>query len=90
LYEDESGRAAVDDIELLLKVARHKDVFFHSTKAQYDKAKPGTLRLVPPTGRLTELERDYRQMQEMIFGEPPEFKYLLEVLREIEHRVNGN
>ncbi len=28
-------------------------------------------------------------MQEMLFGEPPAFEYLLEVLREIEREING-
>ena len=53
-------------------------------------AKPGTLRIVPPDARLPELEQDYRKMQEMIFGEPPSFERLLEVLREIERHVNGS
>ncbi len=45
--------------------------------------------MVPPDARLPEWEQDYRKMQEMIFGEPPEFKRLLEVLREIEGEING-
>jgi hypothetical protein len=44
---------------------------------------------VPPDERLSELEQDYRKMQEMIFGEPPSFEHLVEVLREIERQVNG-
>jgi hypothetical protein len=44
---------------------------------------------VPPDSRLPELEQDYRKMQEMIFGEPPAFRRILEVLREIEVQVNG-
>jgi len=89
LYENGSGRAAVKDIDLLLKVARHKEVFFPAAWARYADAKPGTLRIVPPDARLLELEQDYRKMQEMIFGEPPAFEHLLEVLREIERQVNG-
>jgi len=89
LYEHESGQAAVKDIELLVKVARHKEVFFPSAWARYADAKPGTLRLVPPDSRLLELEQDYRKMQEMIFGEPPAFRRILDVLREIEGQVNG-
>ena len=80
--------AAVKDIDLLLKVARHKEVFFPAAWARYADAKPGTLRIVPPDARLPELEQDYRKMQEMIFGEPPAFERLLEVLREIENAIN--
>lgn len=89
LYEHELGKAAIRDTELLRKVARHKDVFFPATWARYADAKPGTLRLVPPDVRLPELEQDYRKMREMIFGEPPSFEHLVEVLREIERHVNG-
>ncbi len=89
LYEHELGKAAVRDTELLLKVARHKEVFFPAAWARYADAKPGTLRIVPPNARLPELEQDYQKMQEMIFAEPPVFEHLLEVLREIERQVNG-
>jgi hypothetical protein len=47
------------------------------------------LRLVPPDARLPELEQDYLTMREMIFGEPPTFERLLDVLREIERHING-
>jgi hypothetical protein len=88
LYEHGLGKAAIKDTELLLKVARHKEVFFPAAWACYADARPGTLRLVPPDARLPELEQDYRKMQEMIFGEPPSFEHLVEVLREIERQVN--
>jgi hypothetical protein len=89
LYQHELGRAAMKDTDLLLKVARHKEVFFPTAWARYAEAKPGTLRIVPPAVRLPELEQDYRKMQEMIFGEPPSFERLLEALREIEREING-
>ena len=88
MYEHDLGKVAVTDIDLLLKVARHKEVFFPAAWARYADAKPGTLRLVPLEARLPELEQDYRKMNEMIFGEPPTFRHLLEVLREIERQVN--
>ena len=39
--------------------------------------------------RLLELEQDYGNMREMIFGEPPTFEPLLDLSREIERKVNG-
>jgi hypothetical protein len=89
MYGHDLGRAALTNTELLLKVARHKEVFFPAAWARYSDARPGTLRLVPPDARLTELEQDYRKMREMIFGQPPAFETLLKVLGEIERRVNG-
>jgi hypothetical protein len=88
LYQHELGKAAIKNTDLLLKVASHKEVFFPAAWARYADAKPGTLRIVPPDARLTELEQDYRKMQEMIFGEAPAFERLLEVLREIENAIN--
>jgi hypothetical protein len=90
LYQHELGKTAIRDTELLLKVARHKEVFFPAAWARYAEARPGTLRLVPPEARLPELEQDYRKMREMIFGEVPAFEQVLEVLREIERQVNGS
>lgn len=89
LYENGIGKKALGQTELLLAVAEHKKVFFASAWARYDAAKPGSLRLVPPNTRLTELEQDYRKMQEMIFGEPVPFGHILKVLSEIEGIVNG-
>ena len=89
LYEHELGKTAVKDTDLLLKVARHKEVFFPAAWARYADAKPGTLRIVPPDARLAELEQDYRKMQEMIFREPPTFERLLDLLRQIEREING-
>lgn len=88
LYEHDAGHAAIRNIELLLKVARHKELFFPAEWARYADARPGTLRLVPPEARLPELKQDYRKMQEMIFGEAPEFEQLIEVLRRIEAEIN--
>jgi len=89
LYEHDLGKAAIKNNELLLKVARHKEVFFPAAWARYADAKPGTLRLVPPDTRLPELEQDYRKMQEMIFGKATAFEQLIEVLRRIEAEING-
>lgn len=89
MYEAEAGRSAVANTELLFNVVEHKKVFFASTWAHYDEARPGTLRLVPPESRLAGLRRDYESMREMIFGEPPTFTHVLDVLREIEIAVNS-
>jgi hypothetical protein len=88
LYEHKLGKSAVKDTDLLLKVARHKELFFPAPWARYADAKPGTLRIVPPDARLRELEQDYQKMDEMIFGEPLTFDHLLRLLREIEQAIN--
>lgn len=89
LYEHDLGKAAIKNIDLLLKVAEHKKTFFESAWSKYAEARPGTLRLVPPDSRLPMLEQDYRKMQEMFFGDPPPFEQLIEMLRQIEREING-
>jgi hypothetical protein len=88
MYDHEVGRRAVQDVVLLAEVARHKSVFFPATWARYDLAKPGSLRLVPPTSRLAELERDYAKMREMTFEAAPSFSELVAKLTKIEAAIN--
>ena len=45
LYEHELGQAAVENTELLLSVARHKQVFFPAAWARYSDAEPRNLML---------------------------------------------
>ena len=48
----------IRDTDQLLKVARHKEVFFPAAWVRYADAKPGTQRIVPPDARLPDLEQD--------------------------------
>jgi len=89
LYDHEVGMRAVKDVDLLLKVAQHKGAFFPAAWARYDLAKPGSLKLLPPPSRLSELERDFERMREMIFGDVPTFQLILSKLKEIETSING-
>jgi hypothetical protein len=89
MYEQQAGKQALGDLDLLRSVAKHKSVFFARKWAKFEEAVPGTLRLVPPASRRAELEQDYARMrEEMIFGDAPTLEHLLEVLAEIERVVN--
>jgi hypothetical protein len=88
LYETGIGTAALQEPDLLCLVAAHQAAFFRAGWAKYEEAVPGTLRLVPPEGRREELEQDYEMMKEMIFGDPPSFAHILEVVAEIERVAN--
>ena len=80
---------ALADFELLAQVVRHKETFYPSAWAQYARARPGGFRLLPPESRIAELERDYRNMGVMIFGEPPRFASILNELRGVEEDINN-
>jgi hypothetical protein len=79
---------ALSDMTLLAQVVRHKETFYPSGWARYDLARPGSLRLVPREDRLVALERDYRNMRVMIFGQPPPFGEITEVLAALEQEIN--
>lgn len=79
---------AIQNIDLLIKVAEHKALFFKDSKAHYDLAKPGSLRLMPLAEHLALLNDDYRQMQEMFFEDPPSFESVLKKLKTAEEEIN--
>ncbi len=65
-------------------------VFYPETRARYDLAKPGTLRLLPHADHRAALEADYAGMAEMLFGPLPPFDSVLDTLAKIERSVNGS
>ena len=79
---------ALSDMALLAQVVRHKETFYPSAWAHYDLARPGSLRLLPAEKRVAALERDYRNINVMIFGEPPAFNKIMETLAALEQEIN--
>lgn len=88
LWKHPAGTAAVSRLDLLQRVAVFKSRFFSSSWANYDSATPGSLRLVPPPHRESELVQDYAKMESMFLEKPPPFKDVLETLREAEESIN--
>jgi len=80
---------ALADIELLKSVTNHKDLFYHSSWAKYNKARPRSFHLMPRDERLPVIGRDYREMSAMFFNEPPEFESILKQLSELEKQINS-
>jgi Nucleotidyl transferase AbiEii toxin, Type IV TA system len=79
---------ALADKDLLTQVVRHKETFYPSAWARYDLARPGSFRLSPVENRVAALERDYRNMAVMIFGDAPKFDWTMETLTALEHEIN--
>lgn len=82
------GTSAVAKLELLARVAQHKNLFFKTSWARYNEACKGSLRVMPPGHRLKALRDDYAKMQQMFFGEPPVFDDILALLRQWESEFN--
>lgn len=81
--------SALKDYDLLEAVAQHKKLFFRCGWAKYDEASPGTLRLLPPDFRFSELKKDYDKMQIMMFEKPPSFQDIMDILLELESTINN-
>lgn len=79
---------AIDQHDIRNRVVEWKSRFFGSSWANYDQAKPGTFRLVPPSERLTALRRDYQAMRDMCLTEPASFDEILATLATLESRIN--
>jgi hypothetical protein len=80
---------ALADLQLLEDVVAFKKRFYRCSWANYESAQPGTFRLIPGQARREELEKDYRQMKVMIFGDVPKFDQVIRTLKALEDEING-
>ncbi|MFM7165513.1 MAG: nucleotidyl transferase AbiEii/AbiGii toxin family protein [Planctomycetaceae bacterium] len=88
LAKHPTASKAVEQHDLRTRVVQWKSQFFGSSWANYDEAKPGTFRLVPPAERVAALRRDYQAMRDMYLAEPASFDEILGTLAELENRIN--
>lgn len=66
----------------------HKDLMFRSPDHRYDRATPGTYRLMPTAQMRDKLARDYDRMSAMIFGTIPKFEDVMKSIGELERFLN--
>lgn len=79
---------AIAESSLLERVATHKSLYFASGWASYKTARKKTLKLVPSNRILKDLEKDYGQMEAMLFGKIPEWNLILEAIEKFEKEFN--
>ena len=82
-------KTALEDLEMLASVVEFKKKFYPRGWANYDLAKPGTLKLLPPVRILEVMRKDYVAMGDMIFGRHPSFDEIVEGLRVLEREINA-
>lgn len=80
---------ALTDLAMLAQVVAFKQRFYPSAWAQYELAKPPSLRLIPPEARISELAKDYQAMQNMIFDKPLSFDEVMHTLTSLENEINA-
>ncbi len=89
LWKHPTAHSARARLDLLERVRVHKSRFFGSSWANYETARPGSFRLVPPELRLAELRRDALAMEPMFMSAPPRFENVLGTLRDAEQILNA-
>lgn len=82
--------AALINTVLLNKVVEFKEKFYRCPWAKYEDAKIGTMKLMPPERNMQTLKDDYEHMQNMIFGNKPEFEMILKRIKQLENEINLN
>ncbi|HYG33298.1 MAG TPA: nucleotidyl transferase AbiEii/AbiGii toxin family protein [Clostridia bacterium] len=82
------SQSAVANLELLERVVEHKSLFFKSSWTNWYDAVNGNLHIAPPEFRLKALRDDYAKMQQMFFGQPPEFEVMMATLHQWESEFN--
>lgn len=79
---------ALQDPLLLERVVRNKSLLFKDTKASYETALMGSLKLVPSPEQQLALKNDYSKMAEMFMGEFPTWDVIITGLIDLEVRIN--
>ena len=79
---------AAKDLDLLEIARSHKSRYFRSSWANYDTAYPPTLSIYPNDYLKQKLTEDYKQMQIMLFGNPPSFEEILASIRNFQEAIN--
>ena len=81
-------KAALADEALVDSVREHNKIAFRQAWRKMDEAVPGTFCIAPPVELHAALKRDYDAMRGMMFGDAPNFKWIVEQLRIADDTAN--
>lgn len=82
------GLKALRDIALLDAVREHKMLLFKKAWEKLEEAKPGSVRLTPQDDIKPLLAKDYKAMSGMMFGDAPDFDWVLGEIAKLEDAIN--
>ena len=82
-------KSAFENIDLLEKVVKFKEKFYRCPWAKYEDAKIGTIKLLPPDHNIQTLKDDYKHMQNMIYGNKPDFESIMQCIEKLEKEINA-
>lgn len=72
-----TGQSALCNVNLLNEVRHHACIAFPRAWMKLEEAVPGSLNLVPQQKLRTVIEQDYDAMRDMIHGNVPEFRWIM-------------
>lgn len=90
LAGDPVGEAAIAETALGADCVAHAQMFFNRPDFDLASAAPGSFAFAPHDAMIEQLRLDYRAMQGMIFGDPPDFEAVLDSISSLETRLNEN
>lgn len=82
------GATAIAEATLGADCVAHARMFFNRPDFDLASAVLGSFALAPHDAMTEQLRGDYRNMQGMIFGDPPEFEAVLDSISSLETRLN--
>lgn len=88
LAGDPVGQAAIAETALGADCVAHARMFFNRPDFDLANAVPGSFALTPDDAMIEQLRSDYRAMQGMIFGDPPDIQAVLDSISLLETRLN--
>ena len=83
------GVATASMRDLAEACRQHKELMFRAPDHRYDRAMPGSYRLVPTADMRAKLAADYERMSAMIFGTPPTFADVMASIEALEQHLNA-
>lgn len=82
------GLKALRNTSLLANVRQHKLLLFKRGWEKLEEAKQGSLRLTPQDAIKNDLAKDYEAMSGMMFGDAPDFEWVLGEIEKLEDAIN--
>lgn len=80
-----------NDLEILEAVVKNKHDFWNESWVEYDKIqKFFDIKLIPNESRITEIKKDYKNMEEMFFKDFPKFEEMILKLQDFENSLIAN
>ncbi|EHH06319.1 nucleotidyl transferase AbiEii/AbiGii toxin family protein [Mesorhizobium amorphae] len=83
------GAATASMLDLAEACRQHKQLMFRAPDHRYDRAVPGSYRLVPTADMRAKLAADYQRMSAMIFGTLPAFANVMASIEALAHHLNA-